>query len=70
MNDALESLQQALAGDDDVEAHRAGRGTVDQTGDDVEGHAVKWSDENLKEAIDSLTNALDRLKAMEAQPRS
>jgi hypothetical protein len=69
VNDALESLQ-ALAGDDDVEGHRAGRVTVDQIGVDVEGHGPRWSDENLKEAIESLSNARDRLKAMEATPRN
>jgi hypothetical protein len=38
--------------------------------DDVEGHALKWSDADLKEAISSLSDALERLKEMEKSSRS
>ncbi len=46
---------------------RSLQGTTD---DDVQGHLKAYSDENLKQAITSLSDALEALKQISTQSRS
>ena len=51
--------------------HRVvGGQTVDNPDDDTEGHAVRWSDETLKQAIAQVTGALTALQQLDTQPQS
>jgi hypothetical protein len=50
----LETLR-SMGGDEEVEVH---------------GHRAMWSDEDLKQAVRSLSDALETLKAIQAGPRS